>query len=54
LRIVSSSTVPQAEITHALLIWANACESIATRLRSGSLTKSPAAELPALGPAATR
>ena len=36
LRMVSSSTVPQAEITHALLIWANACESIATRLRSGS------------------
>ena len=31
-----SSTVPQAEITNALLICANACESIATRLRSGS------------------
>ena len=31
-----SSTVPQAEITNALLICANACESTATRLRSGS------------------
>ena len=34
--IMWSSTVPQAEITKALLIWAKACESIATRLRSGS------------------
>ena len=34
--IMCSSTVPQAEITNALLICANACESMATRLRSGS------------------
>jgi hypothetical protein len=36
LRIMSSSTVPQAEITHALLIWANACESTETRFLIGS------------------
>ena len=31
-----SSTVPQAEITKALLICAKACASMATRLRKGS------------------
>ena len=31
-----SSTVPQAAITNALLIWANERASIATRSRSGS------------------
>ena len=31
-----SSTVPQAETTKALLICANACELMATRLRRGS------------------
>src|SRR5215204_1810243 len=34
--IMCSSTVPQAETTNALLIWANAWESTATRLRIGS------------------
>ena len=34
--IMRSSTVPQAEITKALLICAKACESMATRLRNGS------------------
>ena len=34
--IMRSSTVPHAEITNALLIWANACESMATLLRNGS------------------
>src|ERR1700738_5178284 len=34
--IICSSTVPQAEITKALLIWAKAWESMVTRLRSGS------------------
>ena len=34
--IMRSSTVPQAEITNALLICAKACASTATRLRKGS------------------
>ncbi len=34
--IIRSSTVPQAETTNALLIWAKAWESTATRLRIGS------------------
>ena len=34
--IMRSSTVPQAETTNALLICAKACESMATRFRSGS------------------
>jgi hypothetical protein len=34
--IMRSSTVPQAETANALLICANACASMAIRLRSGS------------------
>ena len=34
--IVSSSMVPQAEITNALLTWAKAWLSTATRIRIGS------------------